>query len=43
MSERIQELLGYLVALSQIQASGHYVNKEIKEAIEELRKELGLK
>lgn len=41
-NERLTELLAYLRELSHIQASGHYVNDEIKEAIRETRKELGL-
>jgi hypothetical protein len=42
LNERVKELLDYLNVLSQIQASGHYVNEEIKEAVKELRIELGL-
>ena len=42
MSRRMEELVEYLTALSQVQASGHYVNKEIKEVIDEIRKELDL-
>ncbi|MEH7116890.1 hypothetical protein V7128_05610 [Neobacillus vireti] len=39
---RVKELLDYLNVLSQVQGSGHYVNEEIKEAVKEIRLELGL-
>lgn len=42
MNERVRELLEYLNALSQVQGAGHYVNEEIKEAVKEIRIELGL-
>jgi hypothetical protein len=42
MNERVKELLDYLNALSQVQGAGHYVNEEIKEAVKEIRIELGL-
>ena len=40
---RLEKLIGFLTALSQVQASGHYVNKEIKEVTEEIMKELGMR
>jgi hypothetical protein len=42
LNERVKELLEYLNVLSQVQGAGHYVNEEIKEAVKELRLELGL-
>ncbi|MFX3623094.1 MAG: hypothetical protein ACE3JP_03355 [Ectobacillus sp.] len=42
LNERVKELLDYLNVLSQVQGSGHYVNEEIKEAVKEIRLELGL-
>ena len=38
----MKDLLDYLEALASVHASGHFVNQEIKEAIAELRKQLGL-
>jgi hypothetical protein len=42
LNERVKELLDYLNVLSQVQASGHYVNEEIKEVVKEIRLELGM-
>lgn len=42
METYVEKLLGYLGALAQLQRSGHIVNSEIKEAIKEVREELGL-
>lgn len=41
MESRLNELLGYLHELAHVQASGHYVNEEIKETIKAVRQELG--
>lgn len=40
-NERLTELLAYLRELSNVQASGHYVNGEIKEVVKEIRVQLG--
>jgi hypothetical protein len=42
LNDRVVELLEYLDKLSKVQASGHYVNEEIKEVVKEVRIELGL-
>lgn len=41
MNDRLTELLAYLRELSHVQASGHYVNGEIKEVVKEIRVQLG--
>lgn len=43
MKKELNDYLAYLSVLAQLQGSGHYVNEEIKEALQEVRKIIGLK